>query len=335
MIGWLTINRECNLKCEWCYAKDSKFSSKKEMNLDVAKGTIAIMKGLGIREVCITGGEPTISDNLFSIIGLVVKNGIVPMLVTNGVSLSDRKFLNDLLASGISGISLSIKAPNEKFYKEWTGVDAFRSVSLAIQNLTASGVKHSVSFTVTKKSVNMLEELINELGSLGVKYFNLDLGRPIMEGDFCSGDDIPIPPDLAKAVMKVYPLLKESKLRFVISLSIPFCLMPEEFIEKMVGDDTLLSGCQIHNGDGFIVDTDGNLLPCNHFCNKPLGKIGEDFSDADEYNNFRQREDVKKFYKYAANYPDIRCMDCRWWQKCGGGCFMRWLSSDANLLIPG
>ena len=38
--SWLNLNRACNLRCKWCYASGTGFSSKDDMSLKLAKELI-------------------------------------------------------------------------------------------------------------------------------------------------------------------------------------------------------------------------------------------------------------------------------------------------------
>jgi len=52
----------CNLRCSWC---DTKYTWKsgKRMSLDaIVNGVKRLTKETGIKEVCITGGEPLVQD---------------------------------------------------------------------------------------------------------------------------------------------------------------------------------------------------------------------------------------------------------------------------------
>ena len=36
-VGWLTLNRVCNLRCPWCYAKDTQYNLQNNMDFETAK----------------------------------------------------------------------------------------------------------------------------------------------------------------------------------------------------------------------------------------------------------------------------------------------------------
>lgn len=55
---WLTINRVCNLSCKWCYAQE--INKNNNMDLNTAKKLIDISNEIGVRNIKLIGGEPTI-----------------------------------------------------------------------------------------------------------------------------------------------------------------------------------------------------------------------------------------------------------------------------------
>ena len=70
----------CNLSCVWC---DTRFNTYDAMTLDEILETV---KDFGIENVVITGGEPTIHDNLFELVTALKKEGYWLALETNGIN---------------------------------------------------------------------------------------------------------------------------------------------------------------------------------------------------------------------------------------------------------
>lgn len=333
MISWITINRNCNLRCKWCYAEGRNFDIKQSISLSLVQKVISISKDLGVKEVCITGGEPTIHPDFIEITRMIKNSGLNPSVVTNGIKFEDSHFLQHAIESGLESISLSLKAPNSKLYKEWTGIDCILQVRKAITNIIKSKIKHSVSFTLTTYSENKISSLVQTIKEMGVIYFTLDLGRPVIENGKCDSNCVIEPEKIGHVIKQAFFLLEKTDIKYAISMSVPFCLIEERLLNQMLAKDVLISGCQIHNRDGFIIDPVGNIIPCNHFCDHILGTIGLDFETGADYLNFVTKKAIKEFYEYTTNYPHEKCVECTWWEKCGGGCFIRWLSSNANKLV--
>lgn len=48
-VGWLNVNRACNMRCEWCYAKGTEYSAGDEMSLDLAIRLVEMMRSTGVK----------------------------------------------------------------------------------------------------------------------------------------------------------------------------------------------------------------------------------------------------------------------------------------------
>jgi sulfatase maturation enzyme AslB (radical SAM superfamily) len=47
LTAWLTINRACNLRCGWCYAKGTAFSQHDTMSTKTAERSLDLLSDLG------------------------------------------------------------------------------------------------------------------------------------------------------------------------------------------------------------------------------------------------------------------------------------------------
>ncbi len=331
-VGWLTINRSCNLRCGWCYAKESGFAAE-EMTLKVVKDAIEIYKGLQMRNVMLIGGEPTIHPHFLEIVRLIRQAGLNPLLVTNGVKFSDIAFAEATIAAGIHRIIVSLKGAGDNQYKQLTGRSAFTSVKEGIENLAASGLKCTVSITICADTLSNFDEILEAAANSGARQIAVNMERPVIIGNKTYANDMAAPRRMAESVMNIYPKLKNCGMRATVKIGIPFCLFTEEFIETMLKQNCLISGCQLLRGSGIIFDPQGRLLPCHHFCTSFLGQIGSDFVSSADYLFFRKRGDVAQFYKRVSICPHQDCIQCKYWKNCGGGCRINWLHWGADELI--
>jgi len=53
--GWLTVNRFCNFRCSWCYAKETQFRPEDDMSFDLACELVNLMTSLGVRNTILIG----------------------------------------------------------------------------------------------------------------------------------------------------------------------------------------------------------------------------------------------------------------------------------------
>lgn len=94
IIDW-RITAKCNCNCEYCYAS----ANLPEMSQDTIQGIIDSIIKSGCRTVCISGGEPLLSQNAIPIIKQLHSNGISIYLSTNGTEyLKHRKELEKYIS---------------------------------------------------------------------------------------------------------------------------------------------------------------------------------------------------------------------------------------------
>jgi len=91
----------CNLACEWC---DTKYSRAGGDEMSVAEITERVKDE---RNVCVTGGEPLLQDDIYELLDSLLGSGKKIVLETNGsVDISGVPKNKDLM------ISMDIKCPS-------------------------------------------------------------------------------------------------------------------------------------------------------------------------------------------------------------------------------
>jgi len=158
--------------------------------------------------------------------------------------------------------------------------------------------------------------------------------RPIIINGTTSSPDNVTPQAMVDFLVQTYPRLERIGIRYTIKVSVPFCLFPPGFIDQLRAAGRLLSGCHLLKGNGIVVDPRGRLIPCNHFCDNPLGEVRTEYPTPEHFQAFRSRPDIKAFYQTMGACPDARCVDCPEWRECGAGCRVHWFHMDSRQLLP-
>lgn len=329
---WLNINRSCNLRCVWCYAKMKGYGNR-NMSIDTVRKYVAMAAELGADSVVLIGGEPTMHPKFFEIIEIIKSAGLKVSLATNGIRFSDEIFLKKSRDAGISSISISFKASNRKMFLKETGKDLFHKQIEAIQNVIGCGMDHVISVTACENQMNNFDEMLQAVKNTGTKKVFFDTGLPIFLNGKSVVNDVKSPREVAKFIMETYPKLQKSGLKFTFKLGLPFCLFPREFVEKMINDGNTSTRCQMMDKGSLIIDSDGNILPCNHLCDLSLGRMGKDFENSREFRDFRKRGDLIKFYEKVNSCSNEQCVNCAYWKICGSGCKIYWLHYGADSLL--
>ncbi len=337
---WLTLNRACNLRCKWCYARETGFEKQDEMPPSLAFRIIDLCREGGIESIILIGGEPTVYPHLTEVIRYATKQGIRTTLVTNGLLLADKERLRTYLDAGLHKISLSLKAHDAETYRALTGTDGFSVALRAIENLAEAGAKFGVSTVLTGENIPRFIEGLKQARACGAHSFALSFCYNVCMG----GEDTAYleknnPYRLARAFEACYPALKEAlgDCYFSLEQSLPQCVWRDGVIEQMQKDGHVHSICQLMAGNGLLFDTEGNLIPCNALYTMRYGKFLEDFHDYRGMLTHMQTPAVARMFARLRGVPDETCLSCAKAATCGGGCVTNWTNysfSELQQLKP-
>ncbi len=332
-VTWLTVNRKCNFRCRWCYAEGTEYNPSSEMSLEMAKRLTIISKEIGIRNILIIGGEPTLWKHIFEFNEFCLEEGLRSVLITNGLQFGSDRFWQKYKKSPSHNIGLSLKASNSKQLQEVTGVENFSVVKKGITRALTQ-LDAQVSITYNKFYTESLVDMVQ---------FAIDCGAETVKIDFCSttfvggkamGTYMVDPRELARNIMRDYPHLERATSgHIVFELMLPFCLWPLEFIEELKNKGQIMSVCHVHKRKGFIFSEAGELIACNALFDYPIGKLDNDFSDGKSLLHWLNTSRIIGYYNSIRCYPSLDCESCRWYSDCGGGCPLRWALYEPEEII--
>ena len=142
---WM-IEQQCNLDCKFCF--HNQFETKKYCGNNRVLDYMVVLSQLrekNIRPVILSGGEPLLSPDLFSIIFLLQKNGFSISISTNAVRATPI-FCRKLKQTTVKKLTVNIAAicdNNGEIIQNYNS----NSIINGIQNLTSSG------FSVTLNNI--------------------------------------------------------------------------------------------------------------------------------------------------------------------------------------
>lgn len=157
-LGVIEINDKCNLNCPVCFA-----DTKGNFSLSLEK--VKEMVDLFIKcedepeAIQISGGEPTLHQDIFKILEYIGKKGIkYPMINTNGIKLAEKKFAklisktmhNNDMPYGTPIIYLQFDGLNDEIYKEIRGKPLLELKMKAIENCREFGMNIILVPTIIK-----------------------------------------------------------------------------------------------------------------------------------------------------------------------------------------
>ena len=141
----------------------------------------------------------------------------------------------------------------------------------------------------------------------------------------------------AKMFEKVYQSAKKKTVRLVTP--VPICNFNQDLYQEMKSDKAVSHGCHILFGTNFVLDPNGDVLPCVHFPNYPIFNIYENGNVISSKKFIELWNDPnganQKFRKILKRYPSQKCKNDGCWDPCTGGCSVFWLKYDPSREIKG
>ncbi|MBU0981299.1 radical SAM protein [Patescibacteria group bacterium] len=172
----LSLTDACSFNCEWCSDFDLRKRLNGHMNNKIVPGLLDDLSDGGAKGVVIEGGgEPTLHPNICEIIEEVRKRGLACGLITNGARFNYSDQIDEL-----EWVRISLDVANAEQMQTLKRKDAFETVMSNISEIAR--VKRQtvlgISYILTKKSRDGLEDLVYRLSRMGVNYFQV---KPVVD----------------------------------------------------------------------------------------------------------------------------------------------------------
>ncbi len=123
----------------------------------------------------LSGGEPLFRPDIFDIARYASGAGLIVALATNG-TLIDSVVAQEIQASGIRRVSISLDGADPATHDVFRGVGAFEQALAGMARLREVGVPYQVNTTVARHNVHQMPEtltLAKEIGAVALHLFLL------------------------------------------------------------------------------------------------------------------------------------------------------------------
>jgi uncharacterized radical SAM superfamily Fe-S cluster-containing enzyme len=138
----LEVTSRCNFKCSVCFA-DADKTQEHGPDIGTIRGMYeAVMEGVGACTIQLSGGEPTIRDDLPQIVALGRDAGFTHILInTNGFRLArDLDYLKKLKEAGVSAIYLQFDGVTDTVYQYTRGRNLLYIKEQALDNCAREAI---------------------------------------------------------------------------------------------------------------------------------------------------------------------------------------------------
>ncbi len=321
---WLSPTYRCNNRCEWCYV-GGKLAKKDEASLSDVKRYILQMAEVGAKECIFIGGEPTTYPHIVDAVKFATDNDLNAKIMTNGRKLANRGFAKSLKEAGLKHCSISIEGV-ESVHDRITRVPgSFKESVAGIRSCQEEEIPVNSISTVGNSNKGTIEDLVRFLAEIGVRrsVFNMCSSQP----SGYDGDDTGVIglDEYARIVEEIG--LKYNFVRFYAL--IPLCLFDQEKLYRLLTLGRMKVSCALF-ARAVAIDPNGNLNPCTHMADISYGNL----RDANGLSDFVETKTKERAF-LQSHAPSPKCVSCKLWNTCLGGCNLIWFSRRAESFIKG
>jgi hypothetical protein len=196
----------------------------------------------GIPHIIFTGGEATLREDLPQLIAHAEKNGQVCGLLTDGLKLADKAYLELLLQTGLDHVMVILQ-PDQP--RSWEAIEIILPQDLFLV----------VHLTLNKENVGEAENILRKLAELGVENISLSTSES----------------DLLDELFELQGLASSLHLTIRWDLPVPYSASHPVAFETV--DDDVPAGA---GKTWMYVEPDGDVLPAQGEADKILGNFLRD-----------------------------------------------------------
>jgi heme b synthase len=329
LVAW-EITRSCNLNCVHCRAAAERGPYPGELSPGRCRGLLEEIRAVGRPIVILTGGEPLLRRDVFTLAAYGTELGLRMVMATNGTLLTPSE-VKKIRESGIKRVSISLDGPTAKEHDAFRKVEgAFASAIAGIELLKKEGIPFQINTTITRHNAHLAEKMLRLAEDLGATAHHLFLLVPTGRAKEMVKQEIEAA-EYEKLLHWFY------EMRDKVSLHLKATCAPhyyrilrqeahargEKVTFETYGLDAVTRGCLGGTSFSFIA-YDGVVQPCGYLELKCGDVTKESFKKVWETSSVFGR--LRDFSQYEG-----KCGRCQYIRVCGG-CRARAFEATGNFL---
>lgn len=299
------VTSRCNLRCTHCFG-DFRGTGR-DLDVDRVLAFHGPLSALGVEEVVLTGGEPTLHPRFERFLDLLTGHGRI-VVTSNGTALEAEEYVRLLGPRPRLFFQLSLDGISPESFERVRGRGTLLRIMKVMEALADSGLSRQVSLSVTlmKGNIGEIESILElaESKDLNSVYFPslLPVGRALEDWE-----SMALSPQaqyevenflLQKMIGDSFPRISVNRIEHVLS--------------RAMGGDS----CDCLTSFTLKIDSSGNVFPCPAAMNPELslGSI-EEVSFAETI--LERLTDRAPDYRALAQRDHQLCGECSVKGACG------------------
>jgi pyrroloquinoline quinone biosynthesis protein E len=166
------LTYRCNLQCPYCYNPLALRDYRDELSTEDWRSVLEQAAALGVVQTHFSGGEPTLRRDLATLIGAASRFGLYTNLISQGTFLDDA-LLDELIASGLDHIQISIQAPEAELADRIAGATVHARKLDALQRVLERDVALTLNCVLHRHNHDAIADVIALAERLGVRRLEL------------------------------------------------------------------------------------------------------------------------------------------------------------------
>jgi radical SAM protein with 4Fe4S-binding SPASM domain len=318
--GFIEITRECPSMCRICAIATGRGSTE-VLTPDEIKHVIDQFKGIGIRFVALTGGDPLMREDLIPILEHIRRGDLTAGFSTSLLNLTERTAHSLGALDAKVQVSLDGSSPEVNDYNRGRG--SFEKAMEGIRILNRHRIEFRIAFCIMKHNLRDIPDMVRlaeDLGAREIAFRKIKLlGRALELRD----EVYPSPEDMAWAYGTLY---REAYGRSRDSMKIN--AKYNEVFFKGRGPEFDRPPCGA--GRNIIhVTYRGDVVPCSLFTEDQFVQGNVRSQSVAE---IWETSELLSFFRKTTVDDIPECKDCAYKYLCGGGCRAEAYFLDGDLL---
>jgi heme b synthase len=166
IVAW-EVTRSCNLNCVHCRASSDSGPYPEEMDTNGALSTVDQITEVGRPIVILTGGEPLLRKDIFTLAAYGAEKGLRMVMGSNG-TLVTRDMAKQISQSGIKRVSISLDGATSKSHDQFRQVrGSFSRAMEGITRLKEENVEFQINTTLTRQNLSEAKKILDLSVGLG------------------------------------------------------------------------------------------------------------------------------------------------------------------------
>jgi len=335
------ITAACNLRCRHCRRLDEvEKPLPGELTTKQGKQFLRDLSRIARPILVLSGGEPTMRQDLFELADEANRLGMPVALATNGTSI-DSSMARRLANSPIQRVSISFDGVDSKTHDTFRGQEgAFRQALRGWKHLQKAGISLQVNTTLSRHNLDQLFELYLLARRLKADAIHFFVVIPVGCGLGMQAEQFLSAQEIEKALQWIYHQSKIDKIAVKPTCAPQYFRIllqkrenkkdPGSFLggvgngKKEPGSfSRWTKGCLAGTGIGFV-SSQGDVFPCGYLPTK-VGNVKET-----PFNQIWEESPLLKQLRDPA-LLEGKCGLCRYKTLCGG-CRARAWAQEQNVL---